>query len=107
MEGATSVSEESPEYVTEEESGVWRIPGTSIKIRLRSLADYRQNENNPVAHSPRNFGVVVDSVRKLGALRSGFSSKGKILGGNLLQLMERFDVYPPGRQAHGDPGCRR
>ncbi len=73
------------EELKEVEPGVFVVPGTGIKIRLRKLSDYRPNEKNPIQHNPRNFGLVRDSIQKLGALRSGFSSKGKILGGNLTQ----------------------
>ena len=63
--------------------GAWEIPALGVTIRLKPLAAYTQNTDNPVQHSPRNFGTVLASIQKLGALRSGFSSKGKILGGNL------------------------
>lgn len=54
-----------------------------VTIKRKKLADYIQNSDNPVKHSPRNFGIVVDSIGSFGALRSGVSSKGKILAGNL------------------------
>lgn len=63
------------------EEGLEVAPG--VRVRLRSLADYRQNEENPVSHTPRNLGAVIESIHKVGAARSGFSSKGKILAGNL------------------------
>lgn len=56
---------------------------SDVKVRHTRLSDYRQNEANPVAHNPRNLGAVVESVRKVGAFRSGAASKGKILAGNL------------------------
>lgn len=63
------------------EDGLEVAPG--VCVRLRSLADYRQNDENPVSHTPRNLGSVIESIHKVGAARSGFSSKGKILAGNL------------------------
>lgn len=54
-----------------------------VKVTRKKLADYIQNPDNPVAHDPRNLGVVVDSIHKVGAFRSGAASKGKILAGNL------------------------
>ena len=65
----------------DEEKQGWRI-GRSI-VRLKALTEYRQNEQNPVAHSPRNFSTVLESIRKFGGLRSGVSSKGKLIAGNL------------------------
>lgn len=63
--------------------GAWFIEELGVTIRLKPLSDYTQNKENPVHHSPRNFGTVLTSIQKFGALRSGFSSKGRILAGNL------------------------
>ena len=54
-----------------------------IKVERKKLADYIQNPQNPVAHSPRNYGVLIDSIQEVGAFRSGAASKGKMLAGNL------------------------
>ena len=54
-----------------------------VKTIRKKLADYIQNPDNPVEHNPRNLGVVVDSIQKVGAFRSGAASKGKMLAGNL------------------------
>jgi len=54
-----------------------------VKVTRKKLADYVQNPDNPVAHDPRNLDVVVDSIHKVGAFRSGAASRGKILAGNL------------------------
>ena len=78
-EDPVGMSEFRPQEI---EEGVWELmPG--VRIRLRHIGEYTQNPANPVKHSQRNFTTVLNSVQKLGALRSGFSSKGKILGGNL------------------------
>ena len=61
------------------------IPGTEIRWRLRRVSDFRQNDTNPVEHSDANMQMVVESVKRFGALRSGVSSHGKIIGGNLTQ----------------------
>jgi hypothetical protein len=63
------------------EEGLEVAPG--VRLRLRSLADYRQNEENPVSHTPRNAQAVLESIHKIGAARSGFASDGVIYGGNL------------------------
>lgn len=63
------------------EDGLEIAPG--VRVRLRPLKDYQQNPDNPVSHSQRNREVVLESIRKVGAARSGFASKGKILAGNL------------------------
>jgi hypothetical protein len=63
------------------EEGAEIMPG--VRVRLRSLADYEQNPENPVRHTPRNLGAVIESIHKVGAARSGFASKGKVLAGNL------------------------
>ena len=54
-----------------------------VKTIRKKLADYFQNPDNPVEHNSRNLGVVVDSIQKVGAFRSGAASKGKMLAGNL------------------------
>jgi len=54
------------------EEGLEVAPG--VRVRLRSLADYRQNEENPVSHTPRNLGAIVESVQKVGAARSGLAA---------------------------------
>jgi len=59
------------------------LSNSDVQVKRKKLADFRQNDANPVAHSPRNLGVVVDSIQKVGAFRSGAASKGKILAGNL------------------------
>jgi hypothetical protein len=59
------------------------IPGTNVRVRMRHVSEYRPNPSNPVSHNLRNFSTILESVRKLGALRSGFSSGGVVLGGNL------------------------
>jgi len=61
------------------------IPGTNIKWRLRHVADFEQNPTNPVAHSKANLDLVTKSIKRFGALRSGVSSHGKLLAGNLTQ----------------------
>jgi DNA modification methylase len=63
------------------EEGLEVAPG--VRVRLRSLADYRQNEENPVSHTPRNLGAIVESVQKVGAARSGLAADGTIYAGNL------------------------
>lgn len=77
--GGSQVDVDLAQLATEE--GLEIIPG--VRVRLRSLADYRQNPENPVSHTPRNLGAVLSSIEKVGAARSGLSSKGKILAGNL------------------------
>jgi len=59
------------------------VPQNAPRVVRKRLADFAQNEKNPVKHNPRNLGMVLDSVRKVGAFRSGAASKGKILAGNL------------------------
>jgi len=61
------------------------IPGTNIKWRLRQVSDFEQNPTNPVKHSEGNLALVTDSIKRFGALRSGVSSHGKLLAGNLTQ----------------------
>jgi hypothetical protein len=68
--------------VVREDGGIY-LPGIGATVRVRHITEYQQNPNNPVEHYPRNFSTVLDSIQKLGALRSGFSSHGKVLGGNL------------------------
>jgi DNA modification methylase len=63
------------------EKGLEIAPG--VRVRLRSLADYRQNPENPVSHTPRNLGSVVESIYKVGAARSGLASDDTIYAGNL------------------------
>lgn len=65
-----------------DESGAIVLPDGSI-LRKRRLEDFVQNPANPVKHSPRNLDVVVNSIQKVGAMRSGAASKGKLLAGNL------------------------
>lgn len=77
------MDELGPVGIQEVGEGAWGIPALGIIIRLKPLSAYTQNATNPVKHSPRNFGTVLQSIQKLGALRSGFSSHGRILGGNL------------------------
>ena len=53
-------------------------------VRIRRVADYEENADNPVSHPVANLRAVLDSVSKIGAARSGVSSKGKkLLAGNL------------------------
>ncbi len=63
------------------EDGLEIMPG--VRVRLRSLADYQQNPENPVSHSPRNLSTVVESIHKVGAARSGLAADGTIYAGNL------------------------
>ena len=65
----------------DEEKQGWRIGG--VIIRLKNLEQYHQNDKNPVSHGPRNWSTVLESIRKFGGLRSGVSSKGKLIAGNL------------------------
>lgn len=53
-------------------------------VRIRRVADYEENEDNPVSHPVANLRAVLDSISKVGAARSGVASKGKrLLAGNL------------------------
>jgi DNA modification methylase len=54
-----------------------------VRVRLRSLADYQQNPENPVSHTPHNLSTVVESIHKVGAARSGLAADGTIYAGNL------------------------
>jgi len=63
--------------------------GRTVRVRLRALDDYQQNAENPVAHPERNRQLVMDSVRKLRALRSGVAKDGKLAAGNLTQQAMR------------------
>ena len=65
------------------EEGLELIPG--VRIRLRQIKDYQQKPNNPVAHSEHNYNVVLESIQRLKACRSGFAADNEILGGNLTQ----------------------
>ena len=83
MEDLTNQTPIAPQLDAKEvEPGVWELmPG--VRLRLKHISEYVQNPKNPVQHSPRNYSTVLNSIQKLGALRSGISSGGMILGGNL------------------------
>ena len=63
--------------------------GRTVRVRLRNLDDYEQNPANPVLHPQRNRDVLVDSVKRLRALRSGVAKEGRLAAGNLTQQAMR------------------
>lgn len=54
------------------------------KLTVKTLGDLLQDEKNVRKHNPRNLGLLVDSLREVGAARSGVVDEtGRILAGNL------------------------
>lgn len=53
-----------------------------LQVVRKKLSDYRQNDANPVKHSPRNLATIVSSIQQVGAGRSGLASGGELLAGN-------------------------
>ena len=53
------------------------------KRNVNKLADLRPDQNNARKHNPRNIGMVANSLREVGAARSGvIDEDGNILAGN-------------------------
>lgn len=51
--------------------------------KIETLADLTQDHKNARKHSPRNIGMISDSLREVGAARSGvIDEDGRILAGN-------------------------
>jgi ParB-like chromosome segregation protein Spo0J len=51
--------------------------------KIKTLADLKPDAKNARKHNPRNIGMVADSIREVGAARSGvIDEKGNILAGN-------------------------
>jgi len=74
-----------PPTLVPQEDGSFLIPEWGVRIRLKGLGDYKHNPDNPVVHDERNINTLLESVKRFGTLRSGFSSEGTILGGNNTQ----------------------